>query len=134
MFCSGQTDTFSTKFQSLFSISRCFGISANMHGANFINPTHKATKITGICISLNSRNFTFNNLTFTAVQRHPIAFFNASTRLCCHGFSGIINCNIRRTGNARRTHTTSHNGCVRSHTAACGNNTFRSVHTANIFR
>ena len=133
MFRTSQTDTFGTKVASLLGIFRRFGISTDFHRFDFVNPSHQLAEITRH-FYLNSRNFAFNNLAFGTVQRYPVAFFNNNAGLCRHRFGLIINNNVGRTGNARRTHTACNNRRVRSHTAARCNNALRSMHTADIFR
>ena len=133
MFGTSQTNTLSTECQSLFSVSRCFSVSANVHCADFINPAHKCTEVTGHRCAY-SRNFALNDLTFSTVQRYPIAFFNYNAAFCRHCFRFVVNSDVCRTRYARSTHTASNHSSVRSHTAASSNHTLRSVHTADIFR
>ena len=103
MFCTSQTDTFGTKIASCLSVFRCFGVSANTHGADFVNPAHQLTEVTAVCISFNCRNLAFDNLAFSTIQRYPVTFVNNNAGLGCHCLFGIINCNVGRTGNARCT-------------------------------
>ena len=95
MFGTSQTDTFGTEVAGSLRIFRRFGIGTNAHGADFINPAHQLTEVAGVGISLNRRNFAFDNLAFGTVQRNPVTFFDNNAGLGSHGLLGIINGNIR---------------------------------------
>ena len=133
MFGTGQTNTLSAEIASLFSIFRSFGIGADFHGFDFVNPRHQLAEVAGH-FNRNGRNLAFDNLAFAAVQRYPVAFFNNGAGLGGHGFVFVADGNVMRTGNARRTHTAGNNGRVRGHAAAGGNNALGSMHAANVFR
>ena len=130
--CTCQTDTLGTECSSYLSIVWSICIGTDLHLCIFVAEVHQllevARKLCSLCLNLSCIN-----LTSSTVQRDVITLL-VNNALNLNSLSLIVNVDRSGTRYTALTHTTGHNGSVRSHTTTSGKDTLGSRHTSEVFR
>ncbi len=116
MFGTAKTNALCAKATRSFRIIRRFRVGTDLKTTNFACPFHQLGEITRQ-IGLKRCNLAQHDFTGAAIKGNDIAFFKRHAT-GNHGFVGIINLDRTGTTNARRPHTTCHNGRVTGHATA----------------
>ncbi len=130
MLGTAKTDALRAVLHGICRIRGGIRIGAHLQFAVFVRPLHDASEVSAYG-SLHGLNIAFINLSGGAVQRNVIALMEDLAAQFKYLLL-LVDGNFAAAGYTSRTHAARHNGCVRSHAAAHGEDTFRRVHSFNI--
>ncbi|MPN19969.1 hypothetical protein SDC9_167344 [bioreactor metagenome] len=131
MLGTGQTDSFRSEADSLLGVVGCIGIGANLENTNFISPAHKGSEIT--------RDFRINGCNLRAIDisggsvQGDVILIGIELVASLNRTIGFVDNNGTTAGYAAGSHTSGNNRCMRSHSAANGQNSFSGNHAFDIF-
>ena len=132
MLGTAQADAFSTQFAGFLRILRCVRIGPDLQPAIFVRPAHDPSEVTGNgCVY--GCDHSVVDITGGAVQGDEIPFledFAAQFELLV----GFVHLDGTAAGYAAFAHASGYYRSVGSHTASDGQNAFRSLHAADVFR
>ncbi len=125
-----QTDTLGTELTSHLCVVGRVGIGAHLQLGVLVAEVHELLEVAAELSSLRG-NFAGIHLTGGTVDGDIVAFL-IDHAVDFHGLGLVVNIQGTYAGDAALTHTASHNGSVRGHTAASGENTFSSAHAGEV--
>ncbi|CEG08892.1 hypothetical protein BN961_02312 [Afipia felis] len=129
---AAQADAFGAELERGARIRRGIGIGADLEFAELIGPTHQRAELAGQ-FRLDHRHLTGQHLTERAVDGDDIARLEGAVA-DRHRAATVIDADAARAGNTRLAHAARHNGSVRGHAAARGEDALGGVHAVNVFR
>ena len=132
VFGAAKADALGAELPRRSGVGRRIGVGAHLHTTRLVRPFHQLAKVARK-LGLQHRHRALDHLTGRAVHRDDVALLE-DLRPDAHRAAIVVDADRARARDAGLAHTTRHDGGVRGHAAACGENAFGSVHPVDVFR